>query len=422
MQRPLSREGITSRQNETAFAPFSGSDMSMNSGCFETLRPPRVFLGGPFSAALRKAPDGLRFADETLRANIESALAAVRSTEVELLSSHVTDGWGEIDYDADFAERDLRWVEYCDTYIALLPEDGEGQPYRTDGTFIEIGYAMATGKDVVLVVDNPENPHWSYFARKLMDSPRVRRANFEELLASPEQVIFGDLFRPEALEARRRVTDVRLWNWLQRRAKVALSVKVGQADLIVHPGVMNPRFSHSPDFLIHFWRIPSDARVLDMGCGSGVAGINALLAGAGELLAVDINPAAVKNTRENVYRNGVQDRARVVVSDGFEHVDGQFDVVLFNPPYWGDKEARSLAERASFDTPGHGFLRSVLSRLRAYLKPQGRCFIAYSDQGDISLLAQLIQEHGLRTVSIHVQRPDRPGFHVRVGWEIAALQ
>lgn len=396
--------------------------MSTHSGAFETLRPPRVFLGGPFSTALKKVSDGLRFADETLRANIEAALAAVRSTDVELLSSHVTDGWGEIDYDVDFAERDLRWVEYCDTYIALLPEDAAGQPHRTDGTFIEIGYAMATGKDVVLVVDNPANPNWSYFARNLMDSPRVRRVNFAKLLASPEEVIFGDLYRPDVLDARRRVTDVRLWNWLQQRATVPLSVKVGRADLVVHPGVMNPRFSHSPDFLIRFWKIPSGARVLDMGCGSGVAGINALLAGASELLAVDINPAAVKNTRENAYRNGVQERARILVSDGFKEVDGQFDVVLFNPPYWGDKEARSLAERASFDTPGHGFLKDVLAHLRDYLKPDGRCFIAYSDQGDLSLLARLIDAHGLRTMAMHVQRPDRPGFHVRVGWEVARRQ
>jgi len=47
------------------------------------------------------------------------------------------------------------------------------------------------------------------------------------------------------------------------------------------------------------------ARVLDYGCGSGILAIAAVLHGAGQVDAVDIDPAAVDSTRANALANGV---------------------------------------------------------------------------------------------------------------------
>jgi tRNA1(Val) A37 N6-methylase TrmN6 len=388
----------------------------------EKLRPPRVFLGGPFSAALSPDKAGtFRFHDLTLREWIEAAIKAVQSTGVELMNSHLTDGWGEIDFGGGYAQRDVGWVEACDIYVALLPEDGEGHPYRSDGTFTEIGCAIAGGKDVVLLMDRPDNPAWSFFVRDLAKSPLVRVAAINALIENPGELLFDGLLNAEKQHARKQITDVRLWNWFQKHAIEPLSVFVGWAELLVYPGVMNPRFSHSPDFLLSFWKIPAGCRVLDMGCGCGVNGINALLAGAGDMLAVDLNPAAVKNTHENLCRNGLAGRGRAVLSDVFSAVTGKFDVILFNPPYHDGEAHVEMVERASFDTPGHGFLRAVLQKLGDYLSSNGRCFIAYADQGNLSLLSKLLQDNGLRTESLHVMRPDHPGFHVRVGWEISKI-
>ncbi len=46
--------------------------------------------------------------------------------------------------------------------------------------------------------------------------------------------------------------------------------------------------------------------VLDFGCGSGVAGIAAARAGAGRVIACDLDPDACLATRENAALNGVQ--------------------------------------------------------------------------------------------------------------------
>jgi ribosomal protein L11 methyltransferase len=70
-------------------------------------------------------------------------------------------------------------------------------------------------------------------------------------------------------------------------------------------------------------------RVLDAGCGSGVLGVGALLAGAARLRAVDVDPAAVRACAEVAAMNGVADRCEV---DGTAVADvpGGFDLVLAN--------------------------------------------------------------------------------------------
>ncbi len=47
---------------------------------------------------------------------------------------------------------------------------------------------------------------------------------------------------------------------------------------------------------------------LDIGCGSGILSIAAALCGAAHVAAIDIDPVAVKVARENIGRNGVEDR------------------------------------------------------------------------------------------------------------------
>ena len=52
--------------------------------------------------------------------------------------------------------------------------------------------------------------------------------------------------------------------------------------------------------------------VADLGCGSGILAIAAARLGAGEVVALDIDPQAVTLAQENVLRNGVGDRVQVL--------------------------------------------------------------------------------------------------------------
>ena len=70
---------------------------------------------------------------------------------------------------------------------------------------------------------------------------------------------------------------------------------------------------------------PLAGRVLDYGCGSGILAIGAAKFGATEVLAVDIDEAAIGSTQTNAEVNGVQ-----LLAGMPEVAQGSFDVVIAN--------------------------------------------------------------------------------------------
>ena len=97
-------------------------------------------------------------------------------------------------------------------------------------------------------------------------------------------------------------------------------------------------------------------RVLDYGCGSGILAIGAALFGAQEVVAVDIDPAAVTSTQDNAQANGV------VLQAGLpDAAQGTFDVVVANILATPLKLLAPLL--CSFVRPGgHLVLAGILSR------------------------------------------------------------
>ena len=71
-------------------------------------------------------------------------------------------------------------------------------------------------------------------------------------------------------------------------------------------------------------------RMLDVGCGSGILSVAALLLGAESAVGVDIDPLAVKTAAQNAVRNGVQDRFTGICGSLTEQVKGTFQVVAAN--------------------------------------------------------------------------------------------
>jgi 16S rRNA (guanine1207-N2)-methyltransferase len=111
-----------------------------------------------------------------------------------------------------------------------------------------------------------------------------------------------------------------------------------------------------------------DDRVLDLGCGYGVAGILAAkLLGAERVQLCDIQPEAVALSRRNALRNGVP-ALRIWESDGLESVPGEgFTLILSNPPYHADFAVpkRFIAQSHRRLVPG-GRLMMVTNRLDWY--------------------------------------------------------
>ncbi|MVV48679.1 class I SAM-dependent methyltransferase [Pseudomonas sp. PB120] len=82
-------------------------------------------------------------------------------------------------------------------------------------------------------------------------------------------------------------------------------------------------------------------RAVDIGCGAGVGAI--VIARArreAEVLAVDINPAALRLTAVNAALAEVAN-VSTEASDVLEDVDGNFDLIVANPPYMADPAERA---------------------------------------------------------------------------------
>ncbi|MBI4508961.1 MAG: 16S rRNA (guanine(966)-N(2))-methyltransferase RsmD [Deltaproteobacteria bacterium] len=105
--------------------------------------------------------------------------------------------------------------------------------------------------------------------------------------------------------------------------------------------------------------LPPSTRVLDLYAGAGGLGLEALSRGATEAVFVDRSGEAVRCILENLRALGFSHRARVHRADvvpalGRLLKEGRrFDLVLLDPPYFGDEAARALSCLAG---PAEGLL------------------------------------------------------------------
>ncbi len=70
--------------------------------------------------------------------------------------------------------------------------------------------------------------------------------------------------------------------------------------------------------------------ILDVGCGSGILSVAALLMGARTATGVDIDELAVKTARENAARNQVEDRFTAVAGNLTDQIQGKYHMVVAN--------------------------------------------------------------------------------------------
>lgn len=90
------------------------------------------------------------------------------------------------------------------------------------------------------------------------------------------------------------------------------------------------------------------ARVLDLFCGSGQLGIEALSRGAHWAVFVDAAPASIEASRRNLAATGLKDKARVKMQDAAAYLSGckeQFDIAFLDPPYDALKQGHRVLER-----------------------------------------------------------------------------
>lgn len=112
----------------------------------------------------------------------------------------------------------------------------------------------------------------------------------------------------------------------------------------VTPAVLDPRPDTETLIDAALKLMPEQARILDLGTGSGAIVIT-LLAERPDVrgVTVDISSAALAVALCNAEALGVANRLTLLEGDWFAPVTGQFDLILSNPPYIPARDIPSLS-------------------------------------------------------------------------------
>jgi release factor glutamine methyltransferase len=122
-------------------------------------------------------------------------------------------------------------------------------------------------------------------------------------------------------------------------------------------------------------------RILDLGTGTGAIAIALLSVFPNSLaIAVDQSEAALELANENARAAGVFDRLELVASDWFEKVEGEFELIIANPPYLTSAEMESAEPEVVKFEPrdalyggedGLEYLNCIVDESFSYLVPGG---------------------------------------------------
>ena len=130
----------------------------------------------------------------------------------------------------------------------------------------------------------------------------------------------------------------------------------------------------------------TEGKVMDVGTGNGIQGITAAKKqNVIRVVAVDINPLAIKVARQRAQEVSVLNKMDFAITDFFNGFKtASFDWVLFNPPYL-PSEGKMDERSWSGGEIGSKEIMRFLSEARDFLKKNGRLLIVYSSRSDVNL-------------------------------------
>lgn len=187
----------------------------------------------------------------------------------------------------------------------------------------------------------------------------------------------------------------------------------------VESGVFVPR--RRTEFLVACATVLAPASILDMCCGSGAVGLClGSNVGAEQVIAVDIDDAAVRCARHNLQPIG----GRAYRGDLYDavppHLRGSFDVIVVNAPYVPTEEIDLMPREARLHEPlvaldggtdGVDVHRRVATGAKAWLAPGGHLLVETSECQSSATAAGL-KDAGLTT---RIESSDEYGAVVVIG-------
>lgn len=133
-------------------------------------------------------------------------------------------------------------------------------------------------------------------------------------------------------------------------------------------------------------------RVLDLGTGSGIQALTALEnPKVKKIVAVDVNREAIEQLQKKIKN----DKLTAAISDLFENVKGQFDFIVFNPPYL--PQDKGVSDEAIYGgKKGWEISQRFFMHVSKYLFPEGRILFLFSSLTDKMKIEEIISHNLLQ--------------------------
>ena len=150
-------------------------------------------------------------------------------------------------------------------------------------------------------------------------------------------------------------------------------------------------------------------RCIDLGTGAGVIAVClARFLPQSDVTAVDISPDALQLARENADLSGVSERIVFLESSWFDGVEGDFDLIVSNPPYIATEDLESLPVEVRSHEPhvaldggsaGVERLKDLIGQARDRLRPSGALLLEVG-HGQAETIAGWLRDADLNDVTI----------------------
>ncbi|NOZ54000.1 MAG: methyltransferase [Gammaproteobacteria bacterium] len=139
-------------------------------------------------------------------------------------------------------------------------------------------------------------------------------------------------------------------------------------------------------YLLENTHINEGDEVLDIGTGAGIQAVFAAEK-ATKVIATDLNPNAVLNTKNNAIYHGVADKIEVRQGDLFAPIKAneKFDVIIFNISYPYDKNSIALWE----------VHERFFAQVKKHMKPDATIFYQAGWLWNVPKIVAMIENNGL---------------------------
>ena len=182
-----------------------------------------------------------------------------------------------------------------------------------------------------------------------------------------------------------------------------------KGEFFVNSDVLDPRPDSEMliELVLEKYSTDNNIKILELGVGSGCLIITLLsLFENADGIGLDISCKALEIAKKNAEANKVLNRLKLVESDLFEKVDGEFDLIISNPPYIKSDDIGGLQNEVKNFEPilaldggidGLDFYHEIARKAGNFLKEDGNIIIEIG-MGQRDQIIDIFAESGLKFV------------------------